>query len=170
MVTRGIMLIAICAVAILFGFFLLVPSRWAYRPGTFAWTVIIRDHHGSPDTWVPDLIEREGGLPKAATHLTHYPDGVGIVNSSASPVYIHPVADWEIEQIRLSTPYGFLVAVLKGEAVYSIDIDFRASYVDGDTALLRWRTWRYGESFGPIAIDEGGGPAGEIELLLPSQS
>lgn len=76
-----------------------------------------------------------------------------------------PVTSWSIERIALTTPYGFLTALQKQEAVYSIDVDFRVRYEDGDTALLRWDTWRYGVNFWPIALDEGGGPAGDIAVL-----
>ena len=132
---------------------------------------VVWDHYGSPEGWVDALIQREGGLPKAGAPLTHYSDpsnpGIGfVVRKTTGRPEVFPVAHWEIERISLTTPYNFLTALLKQEAVYSIQLDVRVEYADGDAAVLRWDTWRYGTKFGPVALDGGGGPVGDLEVLV----
>jgi len=160
--------IVICVLAV--AVVLLVRWDYSYRPLGPVPLAIVRDHHGPPEGWVTTLIQREGGLPKVGTPLTHYsqgPDpGIGIsIPHGAARAQVFPVAHWEIERISLTTPYNLLTAILKQEAVYGISIEFRVHYADGDTALLVWDTWRYGLKFGPFADDEGGGPAGELIVL-----
>jgi hypothetical protein len=160
--------IAICAIAVLVVFVLLAsPTTYTYRPGSLTPPLIIRDHQGVPKKWIAHLIEHEGGLPKTGVGLTHYnlcmppyPGDIGY----ATAVDVFPVESWEIERITLKGG-RLLPGFLKGELIYSIEVDFRARYTDGDTALLRWHTWRYGRCFGPLAIDTGGGPAGDISIF-----
>jgi hypothetical protein len=162
---KAFAIIAACSVLALAAFVSLVPSTYSHGPGSLLPPVIIRDHHGSPQTWIGTLISREGGLPKGDVALTHHTieqhgGDVGL----AEAVEVHAVDSWEIERITLSTR-GLLPGLLAGEAAYMIEVNFRVHYAGGDEALLQWDTWRYGWCFGPLAIDTGGGPAGDISFI-----
>ena len=50
------------------------------------------------------------------------------------------------------------------ELVYGISVKVADRYADGGAAVFRWDTWRYGFSLGPVALDQGGGPAGDLVL------
>lgn len=139
---------------------LLNPSHYYYRP-VDVMPVLVRDHHGDPGRWVADLIDREGGLPKTSVGLTHYGADVGLVR----PVEVYPVAGWEVRGISLRTPYGLAEALRRQELVYGISVEVAARYADGGAAVFRWDTWRYGFGLGPVALDQGGGPAGDLTLI-----
>ncbi len=137
---------------------LILPSSYIYKPGTLMPPLIIRDHQGSPQEWLARLLEQEGGLPKSDAALTHSDMGIGFAVATEK----HPIENWEIEQITVSSPHGLLEGAIKGEMVYMISVDFRAHFTDGDCASFKWHTWRYGWFYGLLAIDSGGGPAGDI--------
>ena len=162
---RRIALIVICLAVIVAAFLLCTPSVYSYGRGRLMPPGIIRDHHGPPADWIAALVEREGGLPKANAHLTcytltQYRCDVGL----AEPAEVYPVESWEIEQITLKGG-RLLPRMLEGESLYAIGVEFRVRYADGDAALLRWETWRYGFCLGPLAIDSGRGPTGDLLLL-----
>ncbi len=158
-------IVAVCTLAVLAA--LLVEWHYSYRPGGLAPLAVVRDHHGDAEGWVASLIEREGGLPKVNAPLTHFEaNTVGIaVPHNTARADVFPVANWEVESVTLRSPYSLLTATLKSEMLYSIWVDFRVDYTDGDILLLRWDTWRYGVHLGPVAVDQGGGPAGDIVVL-----
>src|SRR3989304_2310984 len=98
--------IAIIASLALLSYAALAWSDYSYRPGTFSVQPIMRDRYGAPEEWIDALIEREGGLPKAAAELTYFRGGSGGIgintpqNGSAPAVY--PVAQWQISRMSIS--------------------------------------------------------------------
>jgi hypothetical protein len=162
---KAFAIVAICSVLVLAAFVALVPTAYSHRPGSLLPPTVIRDHHGSPERWIAALIGREGGLPKGDAALTHYTieqhsGEVGLPEG----VEVYTVDSWQMERITLRSR-GLLPGLLMGEAAYTIEVEFRVHYSDGDEAVLQWDTWRYGWCFGPLAIDTGGGPAGDLSFI-----
>lgn len=140
---------------------LLSPTYYSYSPSAWHLPVLIEDHHGHPETWVADLIAREGGFPKASTSLTHRDSQIRIAETPR----MYPVEGWEVECVFLQTIRSMAEAVRKQKISYSIGLQFRVRYSDGNIGVFRWETWRYGYCLGPVALDGGGGPAGDLRLV-----
>lgn len=157
---RALALAAVGLMVAAAAYVLLHPSHYDYRP-LDVMPVFVQDHHADPGRWIAALIAREGGLPRTGVGLTHYGADVGLVR----PVEVYPVADWELHGISLRTPYGLAEALRRQELGYGISIEVAARYADGVAAVFRWDTWRYGFTLGPVALDQGGGPAGDLVLI-----
>jgi hypothetical protein len=158
-------IVSVSTLAILIGILLFAPTVYCFKPGSRVPLGIIRDHNGPPQEWITALVEREGGLPKSTAALTcytvtQYNCDIGLAES----LDVYPVQRWEIERVTISGG-NLLPSVLRGELIYSINVDMHIHYTDGESIVFRWDTWRYGWSFGPIAIDTGGGPTGDLSLI-----
>jgi hypothetical protein len=151
-----------------FGFFR--PTTHTYRSGTLSVPPVVLAWNGPSASAVENLIGDVGGLPKQTEYLTYYsrPNGtprIGLVIRGASDIVgVTPVDEFEV--LRTTVKGGDILALSwRGELAYTMEMDFRVRYADGDTAVLRWSAWGYGFALGPLVGPWRSGPAGELNVL-----
>ena len=170
---RGMRMLAATVLTVVLaycGYGLVRPTTHTHVAGSLGVPVLVLARNGPSAVMVNAIIENEGGLPKRLMHLTSYrrPDGIptiGLADRIAgNPVQVFLVEDFEM--VRTTVNGGDLWALARrGEMAFTVDMDFRVRYADGDTAVLRWSAWGSGLALGPLVGAKRDGPAGELYII-----
>lgn len=76
------------------------------------------------------------------------------------------VTSWQIESARVAQAGPLLPAIFDDDPIYDIEAQLRVTFEDGEVALLMWDSWSYGNVVGPLSIDRGSGPPGQIRPAM----
>jgi hypothetical protein len=128
-------------------------SPYHYRRNKYIPRPIIIGHcYSSFQERIADIVDRDGGLPKAEASLLQ-------CRTFISQVSVYPCEKWKIEQVIIENLHRPLSV---SDPTYQMTMDIHVQYQDGDVALLRWTTWNYGYHIGPVIISQGIGAPWEI--------
>lgn len=120
----------------------------------------IGEYYG-PERILSEVIQKNGGLPKADTEIT-------IEMGTWEAVDVYPITDWRVAPPQVTSVTSILANLLDDDPTYSISANVNVQYADGSEGVLRWRSWRYGSALCPVlpvVIGRGDGPPGEIQVL-----
>lgn len=109
----------------------------------------------SPHPVVARMIDKLGGFPKASLDLYEAP---------RIKAEVFPIDQWEIIGAYARPGRDFQASIMDDDPTYAYEIGIKVEYQDGDTAIFRWSTWRYGHVFYPLVI-AGDGPPGQLTLI-----
>ncbi len=107
-----------------------------------------------PNLIAEELIAQHGGLPKT---------GIDLSVSQTNKPQFYPVGLWHVPT-STATSNSFFWTV-DDDPTYLHEFDIYVTYQDGDLAVIRWSSWRYGRLLCPFVISLGNGPPGRLDVI-----
>jgi hypothetical protein len=75
------------------------------------------------------------------------------------------VHSWHLISAEAENGAPLWQSVLDDDPNYALAVTVEVEYSNGQRARLRWSTWHYGLVLGPLVVDYGARPAGELTRL-----